>query len=242
MDKILAIARRHNLHVVEDCAHGCGGEYLLNGRTWKKLGSMGDAGCFSFHAVKNLATGDGGMITTDSDNFNERLRKSRWMGITKDTWNRSSKTKGYSWYYDVTKLGFKCHMNDITAVIGLVQLNKLEKMNKKRKELSKKYSKAFSKVSCIETPVIKPYARSAHHNYVVKVPRRNELIEYLKSKGIAAGMHYIPNHHYDMYKSFKADTLVTDKVWEKLVTLPLYPDMTASDFNKVVKAVTEFYK
>ncbi len=103
--------------VVEDAAHGCGGTY--KGR---KLASLGTIGSFSFHAVKNLATGDGGMVTMHDAELDKRLRRLRWCGIDKDTWDRSEVDQKYSWYYTVQELGFKYHMNDINAAIGLVQL------------------------------------------------------------------------------------------------------------------------
>jgi len=243
MNKILKIAQKYNLRIIEDVAHGCGGGCLMDiggEKRWKKLGSIGDLGCFSFHAVKNLATGDGGMITTNDDNLAQRLRKLRWLGVNKGTWDRTSNEKGYSWSYDVEELGFKCHMNDITAVIGLVQLEKLDKGNKKRAEITKIYNKAFKGIGKIEIPVLKSYARSSYHNYVIKTEKRNDLIEHLKKNGIAAGMHYIPNHFYNMYKGYKASLPVTERVWERLITLPVFPEMTKVQVNKVISKVKEF--
>lgn len=197
MDRVLQIAKRYNLKVIEDAAHGCGGEYKN-----KKLGSIGDIGCFSFHAVKNLATGDGGMITIDDPEIYGRLMKLRWVGINKDTWSREEKdTKQYSWYYDVEELGFKCHMNDITAAIGIVQLAKLDVMNQGRLGISQKYTEAFSSIKDIEVPSKKDYMTlPACHNYVIKLNDRDGLNDYLKQKGISSGVHYIPNNHYEMYK------------------------------------------
>ena len=108
--------------VVEDAAHACGAEY--NGRRIGGLDS--DLSCFSFHAVKNLATGDGGMITTQDDELDKKLRRLRWCGIDKDTWRRTQNGEGYGWEYRIDELGYKAHMNDITAAIGLAQLRKLD--------------------------------------------------------------------------------------------------------------------
>lgn len=236
MDEIMEIAGKHNLYVIEDVAHGCGGKYKK-----RMLGSIGVMGCFSFHAVKNLATGDGGMITTNDETLYNELKKLRWVGIDKDTWDRSEK-KGYSWQYSVDKLGFKCHMNDITAVIGLAQLKLLDEHNQIRREYAQKYDDKFMDVEWIETSVENDYAYSARHNYVVKVPMRNELNEYLRANGISTGVHYEPIHHYKVFGNKKADMPNAEKVWPKLLTLPLYPDMTDEEFGKVVSELIEFGK
>jgi len=237
MDAIMSIAKKHNLKVIEDCAHGCGGEHK-----GKKLGSIGNIACFSFHAVKNLTTGEGGMITLNDPELDKRLRKLRWLGITRDTWSRNLKNKGYSWFYDVEEVGFKYHMNDIPAVIGLIQLKKLEKLNQKRRKLYDAYNKAFEGLSQVKRPVIKPYAKNACHNYVLKAKDRNDLIEFLKTKDISTGVHYIPNHLYDMYEKYRVKLPVTERVWEKLITLPLFPDLTAKEQSHVVDSIRAFYK
>lgn len=235
MDEILEIAERNNLYVIEDCAHACGSKYK-----GLSVGSMGDAGCFSFHAVKNLATGDGGMITTDNKDLYDRLQKLRWVGITKDTYQRSERV--YSWYYEVEELGYKYHMNDITAAIGLVQLHKLEKMNQRRREIVQSYNQELGKLDWIELPVEKSYIRSAFHNYVIKIKDRDAFIEYMTAQGISTGVHYMPVHLHPLYESLgiKAKVPVTEEVWKKLVTLPLYPDMTDNDINFVVNKIKEF--
>ena len=134
MDELMNLARKNNLIVIEDCAHATGAKYKN-----KPLGSFGLMGCFSFHAVKNLTTGDGGMIITDDEKINNKLRKLRWVGIDRDTWSRTGIK--YSWRYTVDELGYKYHMNDITAVIGLVQLETVEQDNKKRRNLAQRYQK-----------------------------------------------------------------------------------------------------
>ena len=242
MDPIIKLAKSRNIKVIEDAAHGCGGEY--KGR---KIGALGDIACFSFHAVKNLATGEGGMITTNDQKIYERLKKLRWLGINKGTWDREiseehSDVKKYSWYYDVEEVGFKCHMNDIPAAIGLIQLKKLDKMNDKRRKLSFRYNKLLKGAGDMETPVVKDYAKSAHHNYVIKTEKRDGLNAYLQEKGISTGVHYIPNHHYRMYKNYKADCPVVEKVWKKLLTLPLYPDLSLKEQDMVVTSIKEFMK
>jgi len=235
MDRILEIAEAYGLPVVEDVAHGCGGSH--RGR---KLGSLGTLGCFSFHAVKNLATGDGGMITLRDEALDRRLRTLRWCGIDKDTWDRSEIDEKYSWYYTVNELGFKYHMNDISAAIGLAQLEKLDRGNERRREIAATYDEAFAGIGWLSLPVERVYACSARHNYVVQLERRDELITHLRERRIAAGVHYMPSHLYRMYRGFRADVPVAERVWQKLVTLPLYPDMTGADVQRVIKAVIDF--
>jgi len=235
MDRIVNIAKRYNLKLIEDCAHGTGGEYK-----GKRLGSIGDIGCFSFHAVKNLATGEGGMITIDDPQIYQRLQKLRWLGITKDTWSREEKDKMYSWYYDVEEVGFKYHMNDIPATLGLVQLAKLEKTNNRRREIADRYTKSLSALEWIETPVMKDYTKSAWHNYVIKTIHRDELNEYLKEKEISTGVHYIPNNHYEMYRDCKGPTPIAEKVWKRILTLPVYPDLDDEQVDYIIDSIKQF--
>lgn len=239
MDAILEIAESRGLLVVEDCAHACGGQH-----TGRHLGSIGDYGCFSFHAVKNLATGDGGMLTTRHEEAADRIRKLAWLGISRGTWGRSE-GEGYAWEYDVEELGFKYHMNDITAALGLVQLAKLDAMNDRRRELTARYNRALEHLPTVETPVEKAYARSACHNYVIKVSRpedRDPLMEHLKTEGISTGVHYIPNHLYEMYTPYVTAPLpVAETVWKRLVTLPLFADLTDDEQDSIIGAIEEYY-
>jgi perosamine synthetase len=239
MDKILEIAKKHNLYLVEDAAHACGSDYQ-----GKKLGSFGDLACFSFHAVKNLATGDGGMIVTNNEEWYRRLEKLRWVGISKDTWSReefqSTGDARYSWYYDIEELGFKYHMNDLNASLGLVQLKKLEQLNEKRRSLTARYDRGLSGLAWLELPKELAYTKSAHHNYVIKTSYRDKLNDYLAQKNISTGVHYIPNNHYKMYQEFGHPTPVAEEVWTKLLTLPLYPDMTDAEQELVISSIKEF--
>lgn len=236
MDSILEIARSKNVKVIEDAAHACGSEY--KGR---KIGSLSDATCFSFHAVKNLATGDGGMITVHNKEVAERLRKLYWLGISRGTWDRS-KERAYKWEYNVEEIGYKYHMNDIIAAIGLVQLAKLEAANERRREIVKKYNKAFSDIDWLEIPIEKEYAKSAHHNYVIKVlnRKRDKLITYLAENDITASVHYIPNHLYEIYKPYYKKLPVVESVWKKIITLPLFPGMKDKQVEFIIDKIKEF--
>ena len=235
MDAIFELARPRGIKVIEDAAHACGSEY--KGR---KIGSISDATCFSFHAVKNMTTGDGGMVTFHDPEIDQHMRNMRWMGLTGDTWARSSADDRYSWYYEAEDVGFKYYMNDIAAAIGLVQLRKLDRLNARRRELSRHYDGCFADLDWVRTPVEKEYTRSSNHNYVVRVPHRDEMISYLREHGVSASVHYVPNHFYAMYRDCKADLPVTERVWKEMVTLPLFPDMTEAQVEQVVDTVRAF--
>ncbi len=128
-------------------------------------------------------------------------------------------------------------MNDIAAALGLVQLEKLERANARRREIVNYYNERFADLDWLERPVEKEYTRSALHNYVIKLDRRDDLIAHLQARRISAGVHYFPVHLYSMYRKFKADVPVTERVWRRLVTLPLYPGMSDADVERVVEAI-----
>jgi perosamine synthetase len=236
-DAINKIARDHNLLVLEDAAHACGSFYKN-----RPVGSLTDMTVFSFHAVKNLATGEGGMVTTNNADWDKSMRKRRWMGINKSTFDREIVGKGYSWYYEVEELGYKYHMSDIAASLGLVQLKKLEKGNNRRREISAIYTKQFKDLPWLELPVEKSYARSATHNYVVKLPAesRDKFVDYLTENKIGAGVHYIPNHLYSMYKAYYRKLPITEAVWKKIVTLPMFPDLTEDQIFYICQTIRKF--
>jgi perosamine synthetase len=234
MEALELLAKEHNLVLIEDAAHGCGGEY--RGR---KLGAIGSLGCFSFHAVKNLATGEGGMLVTNDDAAAARLRKLRWLGISKDTWSREEQ-KHYSWRYTVEELGFKYHMNDIPAAIGLVQLRRLDEMNARRAAWARRYDEALADLEWIDRPVAEPNTKPSWHNYAIQTDQRDDLNAYLADRDISTGVHYLPNNHYPMYKTCKGPTPVCDRIWKRLLTLPLYPDLTEEDFSRIVTGIREF--
>lgn len=238
MSEIMEIAKRHNLHVIEDAAHAAGSE--LNGR---KLGTFGEMSCFSFHAVKNMTIGDGGILTTNRREHYERLKRLVWCGIDKSTFARQNKNR-YDWDYDVKEIGYKFHLNDILSSIGIVQLKKLERMNERRRQIRDMYNKAFKNLDFIECPVNKSGIKSSCHNYVAKIKKgnRNELINYLKERGITGGVHYKPVYLFPVYGHIKADCPVAEEVWTKLITLPVFPDMTDNQANFVIKNVVKWGK
>jgi len=249
MEEIWAIAQQHGLFVIEDAAHATGSKYC-----GERVGGLKgtDATCFSFHAVKNLPVGDGGMITTNRVELVQVLHRLRWVGIDKSTWDRTEEVTmeqesgirryaHYGWYYEVHDLGYKYHMNDISAVIGLVQLGRIETANEKRRQIVEHYNEAFRDVDWIKRPVEREYTESAWHNYVIKTPYRDALNLYLKKKNIATGVHYMPIHLQPYYRKSSMVTLPTaERVWTQLLTLPLYPDLENAQLDYVIEMVRSF--
>jgi len=236
MDALKKIAK--NIPIIEDAAHACGAEYK-----GKKCGSLGDIGCFSFHAVKNLTMGDGGALTLNDKAMAERAKRLRWLGIDKGTWDRTKVDKSYWWEYFVDEIGFKCHMNDIAAAIGLVQLKKLDSMNNKRREIIKTYNRAFKDIDWIETPPEDDINyKSSWHIYCIKVKNRvnrDDLGIYLQSKGIATGLHYKPIHLYSCYKQ-NVSLPKAEKIFKRILTLPLHPRLKNQDVEKIIYAIKKF--
>ena len=251
MDKVWEIAEQHDLFVIEDAAHACGSSYKK-----QTVGGLPqtDTTCFSFHAVKNLATGDGGMITTNRVEIMHSLKQLRWVGIDKSTWERTEEGMmglksgirqyaKYGWYYEVHELGYKYHINDILAALGLVQLRKLDSANARRRKIVERYQKAFDNVEWITCPVEKEYTHSAWHTYVIKTPYRDELNVYLLEKGIVTGVHYLPLHLQPYYrKQYKVSLPVAEKIWTQVLTLPLYPDLTDPEVDYIIEQILNFTK
>lgn len=222
--------------IVEDAAHAAGARYK-----GQSVGGLGTLGCFSFHAVKNLAMGDGGAITLNDEEMTKRTKRLRWLGIDKGTWDRTELDKSYWWQYFVDEIGLKCHMNDIAAAMGLIQLRKLDRMNERRRYIARRYTDAFRAHDFLETPPDDDAVfQSSWHIYCLKVPDRNQLSMYLQSKGIASGVHYTPIHFYSCYGN-RTSLPTAEKMFERIISLPMYPNMTDDDIGRVIDTVKEFY-
>lgn len=240
MDEILEIARRHRLLVIEDAAHAIAAEY--KGR---KVGTIGDVTCFSFYATKNLVTGEGGMVTTNDGGVAEKIKILSLHGMSKDAWKRY--TAAGSWYYEVIYPGYKYNMTDIQASLGLHQLKKLAKFQKRREDIAEAYNEAFAGLDAIEMPFVKPDVKHAWHLYVIKIVperlkiNREQFIEALKEENIGTSVHFIPVHLHPYYREtfgFKeGDFPVAEKAYERVISLPLYPKMSDEDVECVIVAV-----
>ena len=232
MNKILKIARKKKIKVVEDAAHAFGSLYK-----GKKIGGFGDISCFSFDPIKNLTCGEGGCVTTNNLKLAETLRRKRLLGISKDTWVRYKNKR--SWFYEVVTEGYRYHMSNINAAIGLAQFDKLGKFTKKKKEVIKAYDKAFKKLGGVRL-LRRNYKDTSPFNYTIRIlPKsskisRNDFVNEMSKAGISVGINYIPNHIQPFFKPYKAKLPVTEKVWKEIVSLPLYYDMTKKELTKVI--------
>lgn len=234
MDEILKIARKKNIKVVEDAAHAFGSFY--KGR---RIGSFGDITCFSFDPIKNITCGEGGAITTSNDELAAVIYKKRMLGIDKDTWSRYKHKR--DWFYEVTTLGFRYHMSNINAAIGIKQLEKVEDFISRKRELVKAYDKMLRDVKGVEL-LKKDYIGVAPFNYMIKVKgRRDELMKFLKRKNIDSGVHYIPNHLQPFFKNSRNRLPVTERLWKEIITLPLYYEMSDGEQALVIDSVREFF-
>ena len=216
------IAKKNNLLVVEDAAHACGATFEK-----KRIGGHSPFVCFSFHPVKNLAMPGGGIISINSKNYHrlkEKLDSLRWCGI--------SNRKGVK--YDIEKLGWNYYMNEFSASIGLVQLTKLNKLNRIRQKNALQYYKKINLISKM------PFnENSVYHFYWILVDEREELRKKLQEKGIETGIHYQPIHKMKMYYN-KISLKNTEEVSKKIITLPTHPNLSSQDINRIIKIINEF--
>jgi len=236
MDGLREVIKGKRIVIIEDAAHACGAEYK-----GKKVGSLSELTCFSFHAVKNVACGEGGMVTTNSGEWDKVLREMRWLGISKSTWNRTVDEKVYAWFYHVNRLGFKAHLNDILAAIGIVQLGRVEDLNKRRREIVGRYNQAFKSIKGVKVPVERKGCKSSWHIYHLKVEKRDDLIKFLKDNDVTPGVHYYPIHLHPYYRPLRAKLPVAEEVWKRIISLPLFPSMTEEEIGKVIGAVGNFF-
>lgn len=229
LDELYSLALEHGITIIEDCAHACGATYK-----GKRIGSHGDFHAFSFHAVKNLPMGDGGALTVRSSEHDARLRRLRWLGIDKDTYRRTTKSS-YEWDYDVPEVGFKYHMNDIEAAIGLAQLDLVDRENARRAEIAGRYRDALSSVAGLALTRHSEDRTSSFHLFPVLVENREGFIAKLKDAGIGVGVHYRRNDEYPMYQ--KADLPNAEWLSSRVVSLPMHMCLTDDDVGYVTDTI-----
>ncbi|MCP4137372.1 MAG: DegT/DnrJ/EryC1/StrS family aminotransferase [bacterium] len=244
MDEILALAREHDLYVIEDAAHALPSSYK-----GKPIGTLGDITCFSFYATKTLAAGEGGMAVTSNEEWADLIRILRLHGISKDAWKRYS-GEG-TWQYDVLHAGYKYNTTDLNSAIALEQLKKLDQMNKQRADIAKRYNRAFSGKESLILYRVKEDRETSWHLYPLKLNlealtiNRDEFIEELKARNIETSVHFIPLYRFSYYKSlgFRAeDYPESEWVFNRIISLPIYPGMTAQETDYVIENVLEILK
>lgn len=187
--------------------------------------------CWSFHAVKNLPTGDGGMLTTNEKQIYDRAKALVWCGIDKTTYDRSK--KGYSWDYNVVGWGMKGNMNDITAAIGLEQLKEVKKNNKRRAEIAKLYYKY------LPDNIKVPYPSKTWHLFTIEVPNRDGCIAFLAKNGVQTGVHYKPLYNYSLFGK-QPKLRNTEEVFSKILSLPMHLYLTDQDVRFICKLIKEW--
>jgi len=249
MEAIYEIADRHNLAVVEDAAHAAGTIYR-----GKKIGSDALSAdftnikritAFSFYATKNLTTGEGGMITSADEELAHKMQYLSQHGMSRDAWKRY--TNAGNWYYEVIAAGYKDNMTDIAAALGIHQLRRLDGFIETRQRYAKMYDEAFSQISEILTPIKHDDRNHVYHLYPIQIEAnslkidRAEFIEALREMKIGASVHFIPVHLHPFYqRTFghkRGDLPYSERVYNNILSLPLYPRMTEQDVQDVIRAV-----
>ncbi len=236
MDELLAVAKQHGLWIVEDAAHAFGSSYQR-----RMVGTLGHVTCFSFDPIKNITCGEGGAVVTDDDELADRIILKRILGIDTDTWSRYRNER--SWSYEVVTQGYRYHLSNINAAIGLEQLGRIENFRAKKQAIVARYDEAFSNLGGLAL-LRRNLDESFPFFYVVRVldGRRDDFMNSLKSAGVGTGVHYLPNHLQPFFSEFRASLPVTEQVSEEIVTLPLYYEMTTADVERVISAVDLYFR
>lgn len=239
LDPILELAVRNGLVVIEDACHALGAEY--KGR---RVGSLAHLTVFSFHPVKHITTGEGGMVTTDNAKFAETLRRFRNHGINSDARQRQSQGQ---WHYEMVLLGFNYRLPDIACALGIAQLQKLEANLARRRQIAARYNAAFREMPEVAPPSVRGHAKPAWHLYPVRLDGarlradRGEVFRALRAENIGVNVHYIPVHRHPYYGEHfgyrGGEFPVAEEAYERLVSLPMFPGMNDQDVEDVIRAV-----
>lgn len=232
MAGVYSLASKYQLRVIEDAAQAFGCE-----RDGKKIGIDGDILCFSFDGIKNITSGEGGAIVTSDAGLLERAKDGRLLGVEKDTERRYKGQR--SWDFEVVHQGFRFHMSNINAAIGIEQLKRIESFKVKRQSIARRYISELAFVSDVNL-IEFDYDDIIPHIFVMKSDKRDELREFLLSEGIECGVHYKPNHLLKKY-STDAPLVQTELLYSELITLPCHADLTALEQNYVIDKIKEFY-
>ena len=241
MDRVHEIARRHDLRVVEDAAHALPATY--KGRA---VGTLSDLTCFSFYATKTITTGEGGMVTTNDDDYAERIRIMSLHGISRDAWNRY--TAEGSWYYEILQPGYKYNLTDIASALGIEQLKRCDTFHENRRRIARRYDRGFAGLPEVIRPAQRSDVDHAWHLYVIQLRLENlridrgQFIEALKAEQIGSSVHFIPLHLHPYYRDrwgYRPENLPrASEAFGRIISLPIYPDMTDEDVDDVILAVS----
>lgn len=238
LDELNTLADRHNLIVIEDAAHALGGTYQGH-----RVGGLTHLTTFSLHPVKQITTGEGGVITTDDSDLAARLRLFRNHGITTD--HRQREQSG-SWFYEMTALGYNYRITDFQCALGISQLRKLDQWIARRRAIGSRYATAFKQMPEIQTPTVLEGCEPAWHLYVIRLNLeklqvgRAEIFKALRAENIGVNVHYIPVHWHPYYQQLgyrKGDMPIAESAYERMISLPMWAGMAETDVDDVIAAV-----
>jgi dTDP-4-amino-4,6-dideoxygalactose transaminase len=240
MDTILELARQRGLPVIEDAAHALPTTYKN-----RLVGTIGDLTAFSFYATKTMTTGEGGMVTTEREDYAARIKRMSLHGLSGDAWKRYT-DKG-RWDYDIEDFGFKYNLTDMAAALGLRQLRRIHEFQQRRQWIARLYNEAFADLETCITPREVPYGTHAWHLYILELNlpalkiTRNDVVEELRALGIATSVHFRPLHLHPVYRDTygyrRGQFPAAEAAFARAVSLPIYPRMADADVNYVIEGV-----
>ena len=240
MEPILELARTRGLFVIEDAAHALPASY--KGRL---VGTIGDITAFSFYATKTITTGEGGMVTTERDDYAARMKMMSLHGLSGDAWNRYS-SRGH-WYYEISEFGFKYNLTDVAAALGLRQLERMWAFHRRREQIARMYNDTFGELDTCLVPRDAGFGTHAWHLYILELNLpvlavgRNQVLDSLRQKGVGTSVHFMPLHLHPVYQrmyGYQAGQFPTaEAVFSRACSLPIYPGMTDGEVAHVIDAV-----
>lgn len=245
MERICKIAKKYSLKIIEDCAHAIETKYK-----GKHAGTFGNTGCFSFYSTKNITTGEGGMLITNSRRISNRIKHLRLHGLSHDAWKRYNKSGKYR-MYEIVEAGYKYNLTNLNAALGINQLKNINKLWKSREKIWNFYNKQLKGLPLFLPPIIPKNFTHGYHLYTLIIDRnrttkkRSELINYLQNKNIGIGIHYNSIQSYRFYKNkvkYKYDDLkISNEVCKNIFSIPLYPDLKKKEIYYIVDKIKEFF-
>jgi dTDP-4-amino-4,6-dideoxygalactose transaminase len=243
LEKFRKLADEYGCFLIQDACHAPGAAFKDSEGQWQKAGNgkFADISIFSFHPVKHIATGEGGLVTTNNLSFYKKMALLRTHGITKDPAEFEKESDG-GWYYEMQELGYNYRISDLQCSLGLSQLKRIEKNLKQREAIAKHYDHELN--SLVQIPVTHSNIDHAYHLYVIQTDKRDELYRYLKDHGIFAQVHYMPVHMHPYYRrrypGLKFE--VAETYYKKALSLPMYHSLTLEDQNIVIAAIKKFFE